>query len=205
MQQWLILKIFLLLNFVPSQEADILRVYRTFRSRFNLNDHTCIYDMRTNALRPYCFRTAYMEDENAQDDKLSCNDQQFTFQNLRDDGITGLELWNYNTPVDVIDAYQTFLDLNITTTTHTNVFCNCTNPLTFGVNCEYMTKLLETKTEFEEQLLDEISHEQSQSYVVDDGSSDIASVTRYVDPIRPCTDERGTIVCLQWSNICDGE
>ena len=109
------------------------------------------------------------------------------FEELRQANITARQLYHWNAPFDVIENY-------VAGDEH-GTFANCSDTLWFGASCEYTV-------DDDEQLYD----------VVDDQFSEKANFLdqRHLYTNGTCyeminSSACGSILCLDWREICDGK
>ncbi|CAF4073046.1 unnamed protein product, partial [Rotaria sp. Silwood1] len=116
-----------------------------------------------------------------------------SFEVLKQYNITTQQMLQWNSGVSAIDRYRAYLaNHQLETNEETdNFICNCTNPRSFGVLCEYQF----SQSSFEASILSQ--YNQKLKYPL--GSQLFGSTTCYKTSF-PC--DYGN-VCLDWRNICD--
>ena len=145
---------------------------------------------------PYCFRPIN-ETEILVSHFLNTRDRNFTFDELRLDNITTQQLLSWSAPIDLVEQYQFYLDeLNPSLSLFSNeLFYNCTKPW-FGLHCQYSFE------SNEEMLIDEIvENEFSRRASYSESSDTLTKLPCYVH--LQC-DRGGSLLCLDWREICDG-
>ena len=134
------------------------------------------------------------------------NSVALTFTELRAQRISSYDLLTWCAPITVIDQYQLFLDNNATTM-DLNFWCNCSRK-TFGLRCEYTFEMYQL---VDEEAVDLFAANPfsfiSQQYIKHKGrTSDyrwtVTNGTCYMG-LFECS--RNRIICLHWSQICDGQ
>ncbi|CAF3621690.1 unnamed protein product [Adineta steineri] len=147
-------------------------------------------------LIPYCFRPLN-DSEILIFNFENLRDHNFTFEELRLDNITTQQLLSWSTPIDLVEQYQFYLnELNISQSLLSNeLFYNCTKPW-FGLQCQYSF---------------EFSEEMSIEKIIENEFSRKTSHTESANilPTIPCyihlkCDRGGSLLCLDWREICDG-
>jgi len=109
----------------------------------------------------------------------------FTFGQLSQENVTSQQLYDWSTPIDLIEDYQQ-------SSSNEQVFFNCTLPR-FGLTCEYeLVSMTENQTSLHEIIND---YYKSNDYIP-------IELTCYIH--IEC-DRGPTPSCLDWSEICDGK
>ncbi|CAF1540633.1 unnamed protein product [Didymodactylos carnosus] len=143
-----------------------------------------LYDYERITIAPYCISTP--------SSTINSNyTQQYTFEELKQWNVTPINLYNWYSPLNIIENYHQYLlqtiPNNLTTTE--NMYYNCTHPW-FGRYCEYK---LDDEMQFFPTLV-------SNRYEMKEITTDVLSVTNGTCYIR-C---QGRHTCLDWRKICDG-
>ncbi|CAF1065274.1 unnamed protein product [Adineta steineri] len=121
-------------------------------------------------------------------------DQYFTFAQLYQQHITSEQLHLWSTPLDIIEYYELYLNQRLISNTSVaitiNGFYNCTSPR-FGPLCQYSLEIYQSDhLTLNEMIYEYYLHEYQPT-----------SLTCYIH--LEC--DRGSILlCLDWSEICDG-
>ncbi|CAF0975520.1 unnamed protein product [Adineta steineri] len=133
----------------------------------------------------YCIRTPSKEiivvNEKAISSKL-------TFDELKKNNITSTNLMEWSSPIDLIERYEYFLQMN--TSSSTEVFYNCTLPW-FGSFCQYRFVLNQSFSSFIQMRINEPK-------LFDKNMT----LTCYMH--MKC-DLHSFLTCLDWREICDGK
>lgn len=102
--------------------------------------HGCIYSVvretiefngEVESVIPYCLQ----ETNFLSNSELECYGKEFSFIELKQNGISSLDLFEWHATIETISNYQAYLlgeNLN-----DTQKFCRCPDSLWFGPNCEY--------------------------------------------------------------------
>ena len=142
-------------------------------------------------LIPYCSSAEWLTVNISLDSSVASI---FNFSTLRENNVTGEDLYQWSAPIDTIESYQFYLS-RFNEGLAENLFYNCTSP-NFGPYCQYsvdigfdlssyssLTQLI--KSYYEEQMI--IQPEISTCYIHLQCNRQLKSV------------------CLDWSEICDGK
>jgi hypothetical protein len=114
------------------------------------NVHDCFYRYENNYnyvahhLVPYCIRY------NSINSNKKCLENPYTFVQLRSINITSENLWQWFASIDVIDNYAAYLLTEITNHQTEQIYCNCSNRLSFGTHCQYRFIVGDEKSSFNE-------------------------------------------------------
>ncbi|CAF1048431.1 unnamed protein product, partial [Didymodactylos carnosus] len=142
------------------------------------------------SLLPYCFR---LSDENEIEfEKKKCYGYPFTFLELKQKNVTSDDLYEWNSPIDVIDQYQKYIDNDLLDENSTT-YCNCSSLFSFGSRCQYSFRYSSIENGFEH----EIQEQFSLRYRLDDHQL-MNNLTCYIEL------ECKSILCLDWRQICNG-
>jgi len=171
----------------------ICRLIITFpQINFHLTDsinnhelqHDCLRISISQEIVSFCL-TDSMSEWNIQ---MNPADSKLTFNDLRKRNITSQQLYQWSAPIDLIEQYQLFLNLNQSSLSET-IFYNCTKPR-FGPQCQYEFIYFP----FENMTLKETI---SQFYQI---KYEPTSLTCYIH--LEC-DRGSKSICLDWTEICD--
>ncbi|CAF4054951.1 unnamed protein product, partial [Adineta steineri] len=134
----------------------------------------------------YCIRTSMKE--TAIDSNKKSISSVLTFDELKKKSVTAKDLMEWSSPIDLIERYEYFLQMNKSSSNE--VFYNCTLPW-FGPLCQYKFIVNQSFP----QLIETIDYRY--------GDRDVnASFTCYIH--LKCN--RGSPhICLDWREICDGK
>lgn len=129
----------------------------------------------------YCRRSTWINE--------SFSDQfsSITFQELRRTNITGLQLYDWNAPFDVIENYLAGDEHGI--------FVNCSDTLWFGVNCEYTLDSMED--------IADLTYERFFAKGSSLDQHDLYTNGTCYEMMNNSDCE--SILCLDWREICDGK
>ena len=148
--------------------------------------------------------------------KEHCLQDKLTFQQMRENGITSIDLFMFFAPIDVIDRYQTFIEnsssfVNNKRLTEDDYFCNCSNSShqAFGRNCEYRFWIIPPIN------TSDIFSQMSSWFrtIIDDQKKLMLATRSKKHAITAGTCYTGLPechhiypnLCIQWNQICDGE
>ncbi|CAF3449537.1 unnamed protein product, partial [Rotaria sp. Silwood2] len=186
--------------------TPILNFYYTEHSKFsNLFEFDCLdYFVTDDIVKyethyswahqfiAYCIRPTHGTWKSLSTENPSMFASNFTFEELKHNGITGAELLSWSATMDLVENYEAYLAGDVLTS-DTDVYYNCT-PSWFGNRCEYTLSLGDQLS-----LPDIISlvfSLKSHDYYWPDG------IPCYT--LIQCN--RGPRVrCLDWREICDGK
>ena len=129
----------------------------------------------------FCRRSTWINDS------LSDHFSSITFEELRRTNITGLQLYDWNAPFDVIENY-------LAGDKH-GIFVNCSGTLWFGVNCEYTLDSMEN--------IAEINYERFTAKELFLDQYDLYTNGTCYEMMN--NSDCGSILCLDWREICDGK
>ena len=129
----------------------------------------------------YCRRSSWPNDT------FWDNSSMVTFEELRRTNITGLQLYDWNAPFDVIEDYLAGKEQGI--------FANCSDTLWFGAKCEYSLDDFEDVFEaIDDRFMEKIRYLQYHRLYTNGTCYEMLNDSQ-------C----GSILCLDWREICDGE
>lgn len=166
---------------------------------YRVRNEKTIYQELSNVIDntiPYCFRPVNQTKAIFSNINNS-HGQNFTFDELRLSNITTQQLLSWSASIDLVEQYQFYLnEINHSLSKLTNeLFYNCTKPW-FGLRCEYSFDYIEEMT---------INH------IVDNEFSRKLSYSESFEILTkfPCyvhlrCDRGGSLLCLDWREICDG-
>jgi hypothetical protein len=139
---------------------------------------------------PFCLQSAFIDQESCRTNGIDCS----SFEQLRRKDIKSSELILWNAPVTTVDQYESYLRKNNDELRH-SCFCNCTDKMYFGEQCQYTFDLIFES--FETLLSSHFSH--LSPITIDEAAMmEDADVTCYKrDPL--CNGG-----CLDWRQICNG-
>lgn len=145
-----------------------------------------------------------------------CLQQKQTFRQMRDDGISSIDLFVFFAPIDVIDRYQAFLEnsssfIGDKKEVEDDYFCNCSdsNLQAFGRNCEYRFGIISTKdqrhifSQMSKWFLTIIDVQERIMLTTRSKKHLITSGTCY-QGLPECHHIHPGL-CIQWNQVCDGE
>ncbi|CAF3940064.1 unnamed protein product, partial [Adineta steineri] len=186
-------------TFIVSNANTWQPYYNLYNTDGMINDfdHDCFYSPITKStslnettyiieqIVEYCIRTLSKEIIDINEKSLS---SKLTFDELKKNNITSTDLMQWSSPIDLIERYEYFLQMN--TTSSTEVFYNCTLPW-FGSFCQYRLILNQSFSSFIQMRLDERN-------LFDKNTT----LTCYIH--MKC-DNHSFLTCLDWREICDGK
>ncbi|CAF0759856.1 unnamed protein product [Adineta steineri] len=155
--------------------------YSPITKSASLNETTYIIEQ----IVEYCIRTLSKEIIDINEKSIS---SKLTFDELKKNNITSTDLMQWSSPIDLIERYEYFLQMN--TTSATDVFYNCTPPW-FGSICQYRFVLNQSFSSFIQMRIDERK-------LFDENTT----LTCYIH--MKC-DNHSFLTCLDWRDICDGK
>ncbi|CAF0915257.1 unnamed protein product [Adineta steineri] len=180
-----------------------LNTWQPFNNLYNtdamINDisHDCFYlsitdesklnekEYEVHQIIEYCIRTSIKETEvNSNENSIS---SVVTFDELKKKNVTGNNLMEWSSPIDLIEQYEYFLQMNKSSSNE--IFYNCTRPW-FGPLCQYKFIVNRPFPKMIEKLN--------------------ADRWTYVNAIFTCymhlkCNRGSTYLCLDWREICDGK
>jgi hypothetical protein len=175
--------------------------YRLYHSHYHLlnNDHDCFYRFENSFndlarhLVPYCIRHTSIYS------KETCFGTKYTFHELHSINVTPQQLFEWFAPIDLIDDYAAYLLTKSSNGNSEHVYCNCSDRLSFGTQCQYRFTV-----GHETSLFDEIVSLTAMASKPDENDlywmDEQRSTTCYMD--FNCTTYTG--FCLDWREIGDG-
>jgi hypothetical protein len=160
-------------------------------------DHDCLYYFPVEKgfayqFIQYCVRFQF--DEEGLDD-MDYNNS-FTLEDLLKRNITSQQLYEWSTPIDLIEHYQNYLENNASANKF--LFYNCTYPW-FGSRCEY--RFDEPEAYFGEQI--EMMFYKKELYTW--GNLNISSCYTHLQCDRVGHHGQTPGGCLDWREVCDGK
>ncbi|CAF3526078.1 unnamed protein product [Adineta steineri] len=177
--------------------------WRPFYNLYNTDtmtndfDHDCFYSSITvktklddvnytaEQIVEYCIRTPLKEIIDVNEKSIS---SKLTFDELKKNNITSTNLLEWSSPIDLIERYEYFLQMN--TSSSIEVFYNCTLPW-FGSICQYRFVLNQSLSSFIQMRIDERKLFEKNT-----------TLTCYIH--MKC-DNHSFLTCLDWREICDGK
>ncbi|CAF2691574.1 unnamed protein product, partial [Rotaria sp. Silwood2] len=157
----------------------------------------CIYHMidnqqdldskiyKTKQLIEYCIRSNLKKEDDVIKGSISSI---LTFDQLKKDNVTVESLIKWSSPIDLIEHYQTFLEMN--NSLSMKLFYNCTVPW-FGPFCQYRFPLNQT-----------FSNIVDITFNTKTKANFHGKFTCYMH--IKC-DRGSSLICLDWREICDGK
>jgi hypothetical protein len=146
----------------------------------------------------YCFRPL----KRSEHDLLNISniyDESFTFNQLKMKNITADQLYLWSAPIDLIEAYQIYLNTNISSSNM--IYYNCTPPW-FGLFCQY--SLIHSGLQsFTEIVANVFEQESREAYANTSSSVIYTNLSCYT--YLPCNRGGSSPACLDWREICDGK
>lgn len=201
------LRLSVLLSLIASSEESVL-IWHT--NRVNSGQFDCLHysnDTEHAESVPFCRRPSFIEPDDSPSPYKTCqnNGSYHTFTELAINEIQPEQLIIWNSGIDVLDTYATFLDyvsrwgsagmINESHQLHRVGICNCsgTSSTYFGRWCEYQ---LLSSVNFQTA----VDHQYALKEEFQIGSQLFGNVTCYIS-FPEC--DSGP-VCLDWRHICDG-
>ncbi|CAF1427844.1 unnamed protein product [Adineta ricciae] len=115
----------------------------------------------------------------------------FTFNELSKENISSEQLYNWHTPIDIIERYQSYLNQSFPQALENEIVYNCTLPR-FGPVCQY---------DFENDYLNFSNLQEMMEIYYENHEYNPSNLSCYIH--MQC--DRGlSLVCLDWTEICDG-
>ncbi|CAF4428663.1 unnamed protein product, partial [Rotaria sp. Silwood2] len=140
---------------------------------------------------PYCVRS--LQTMFVDDDASLCAGQLIKFENLRHSMITTNDLFDWNAPIDTMNLYQQYLESNRSLELSSLTYCNCSDRLYFGQNCQYTFHFYAPFSSI-------IEHRFASKDTWKLDNTIISTVTCY-NGLPSCR----SLICLDWREICDGK
>ena len=196
--EYLLLAVIHYLNIVSNDKSHQFNLYYTKHQSHQLS-RDCLYyfisdDVTVPQFIPYC---AGLSAHETQSTKSPHYHKSFTFEELRKRNISSFHLYNWSTPIDLIEYYQIYLDKNLLV--NDLIFYNCTYPW-FGTYCEYSFDKIRSRLSFADQVeLSFLEKSLTNGYIPE-------NLPCYTHLICDRTGGRHQIpgACLGWREICDG-
>ncbi|CAF1162608.1 unnamed protein product [Didymodactylos carnosus] len=133
-------------------------------------------------------------DEIQQQQNCVDDGRNYTFRDLKLMHINAEQLLDWNAPIDTISAYESY---NLTTKSFDNeIYCNCSDPLSFGTRREY--RFLADETVLETIVKHQISSHAAKQSVVNIETMSMDDITCYTG--LSCNSS----LCLDWRQVCNG-
>ncbi len=109
------------------------RSHHSYNTDDNWEDsRDCFYVDRSNyttnkwEVTSYCIRQATVTNVSFMDPER-CFDNELTFSQLKENNVTGFDLYDWSAPIDTINNYEKYLMLNNDSLSMANeTYCNCT-------------------------------------------------------------------------------
>ncbi|CAF1408465.1 unnamed protein product [Adineta steineri] len=177
--------------------------WRPFYNLYNTDtktndyDHDCFYSPITvetklddmnytvEQIVEYCIRSSLKEIIDINEKSIS---SKLTFDELKKNNITSTNLMEWSSPIDLVERYEYFLQMN--TFSSAEIFYNCTPPW-FGSICQYRFVLNQSFSSFIQMRIDERELFEKKT-----------TVTCYMH--MQCSNH-SFLTCLDWREICDGK
>ncbi|CAF0883865.1 unnamed protein product [Didymodactylos carnosus] len=121
-----------------------------------------------------------------------CKGTPYSFQELKSLNISGAQLFDWSTPVDIINDYEQYLMSSLDSDS-TRMYCNCTDQRYFGTRCQYTFRA--EHGAFREIIDKQFSMKYLRNY------SDVFEADMTCYSRIQCN---STLVCLDWRQICNG-
>ncbi|CAF4780801.1 unnamed protein product, partial [Rotaria sp. Silwood2] len=107
--------------------------------------------------------------------------------------ITTNDLFDWNAPIDTMNLYQQYLENNRSLELSSLTYCNCSDRLYFGQNCQYTFHFYAPFSSI-------IEHRFASKDTWKLDNTIISTVACY-NGLPSCR----SLICLDWREICDGK
>ncbi|CAF0939386.1 unnamed protein product [Adineta steineri] len=166
-----------------SNDFDHDCLYSTITQNIGLDENTYIIQ----EIIEYCIRTSLKDIIDVNEKSIS---SKLTFDELKKNNITSTNIMEWSSPIDLIERYEYFLQMNTPSSSSVEVFYNCTPPW-FGSFCQY-------RFIFNQSLSSFIQMRIKERFLFDKNTTLSCYVHMKCDLGSP-------LICLDWREICDGK